>query len=157
MSAVRRARPVAAAAAQHSVRLQAPWVNGHVAGVLIGLEVREPIGRVPPPPEPGPRVIATRDWTLTGMLGAGVNLNPPPDHDFPGLFQLHGGVMRRLSGDLEPRVGLVGVFYLPAGAVGPAARVELQDVAVVQAGWLIDAGLHVALEVAARFVCDLVC
>ena len=65
--------------------------------------------------------------------------------------------MRRLSGDFEPRVGLVGVFYLPAGAVGPAARVELQDVAVVQAGWMIGVGLHVALEVAARFVCDLVC
>jgi hypothetical protein len=29
------------------------------------------------------------------------------------------------------------------------------DVAVVQAGWMFDAGLHVGLEVAARFLLDL--
>ena len=144
------------AAAQYSIRLQAPWVHDHVAGVVIGLETREPIGRVPPQPAEGPRIIATRDWMFTGMGAVGVNFDSSPDDRSHVLIQAHAGVLRRLSGDLEPRVGVVGVLFLPVGLVGPAARVELMDVAVVQAGWMFDAGAHIALEVAARFVCDLV-
>lgn len=143
------------ATAQYSPRLQLPWVHDHVAGVLVGLELRDPIGSLPPQPAEGPRVIATRDWMVTAMAGIGANLNPPPDHDSHMLFQGHIGVMRRLSGDMEPRLGLVAVGYFPAQVGGPAARLELMDVAVIQAGWMIDSGLHVGVEAAARFLLDL--
>ena len=146
------ARPVEA---QYSGRLQAPWVKDHVAGILIGLETREPIGGVPDQPAEGPRVIETRDWMFTGMAGIGLNFDPPPDHDYPLLLQAHAGVLYRLDGGLEPRVGAVLVLYLPAGVAGPAARLEVMDVAAVQAGWMFDAGLHVGLEVAYRFLLDL--
>ena len=145
----------APAAAQYSARLQAPWVKDHVAGVLIGLETREPIGSVPPRPAEGPRVLETRDWMFTGMAGVGFNFDPPPDHDYWLLLQAHAGLLYRLDGPLEPRVGAVLALYLPAGVAGPAARLELMDVAVVQAGWMFDAGPHVALEVASRFLLDL--
>ena len=141
--------------AQWSLRAQGVWVKDHVAGFVIGGEVREPLGAVPPQPAEGPRVIATRDWMLTGMAGIGLNFNPPPDHDTPLLLQAHGGFMYRLAGNLEPRVGVVAALYMPAGVAGPAIRGEVMDVAVVQAGWMFDAGLHVALEVAARFLQDL--
>jgi hypothetical protein len=63
--------------------------------------------------------------------------------------------MYRLAGNLEPRVGVVAALYMPAGVAGPAIRGEVMYIAVQQAGWMFDAGLHVALEVAARFLQDL--
>ena len=60
------ARPVEA---QYSGRLQAPWVKDHVAGILIGLETREPIGGVPDQPAEGPRVVTlSLHHHLSGVL-----------------------------------------------------------------------------------------
>lgn len=144
-------------AAQASWRIQAAWVDDAVLGTLVGWEVRQPIGSVPPRPAEGPRIIATRNWMLTGMVGAGINFNGPRSRGVEGLIYGHAGVLRRLGGGLEPRVGVVATGYGPAGVFGPAARIELLDVAVVQAGWLFEGGLMVGVEVAGEFVCDLVC
>ena len=132
-------------------------MDGHVLGLLMGPEIRQPVGRLPPPPAAGLRVIATRDWMITGMVGLGVNLDPSSDRSVEGLVYAHVGMLRRLSGALEPRAGFVAVAFLPAGAAGPAARVELLDVAIMQGGWLFDGGLHLAAEVPWAFVCDLFC
>ena len=145
------------AVAQTSWRIQTAWVNDHVLGAVVGLEARRPIGRVPPRPATGPRVMATRDWMLTGMVAGGVNLDGPGPSGVEALVYAHAGVLRRLGGGLEPRVGVVGAAYIPAGSVGPAARVELLDVAGVQVGWMFDGGLTVGVELVGRFVCDLFC
>lgn len=146
-----------AARAQESWRIQAAWADDHVLGAVVGYEIRQPLGRLPPQPAEGPRVVATRNWMVTGMVAGGVNLDGPGSRGVEGLIYAHLGVLRRLGGGLEPRVGVVGVFLGPAGIGGPAGRLELMDVAAVQAGWMVGDGAYVAVEVAGGFVCDLWC
>ena len=143
-------------AAQTSIRIQSAWVHDHVIGVMVGGEARKPIGSVPPRTGNGPRVIE-RNWMLTGMISGGINFNGPGAKGVGPLVYAHGGVLRRLGGGLEPRVGVVGAAYLPAGSVGPAVRADLMDVAAVQVGWMFDSGPAISIEVVGRFVCDLVC
>ena len=135
------------AAAQLRPRVQAAWVNEHVAGFVVGLATRQPIGVVMPPPEGQPRFgISSGTWWVTGMAGLGVNFDPPPDHDTRWLIQAHGGFMRLLQEGRTAGLGLVAVLYMPAGVAGPAARFELRDLFAVQAGWMFDAGLHFAVD-----------
>ena len=147
------ARPVAA---QASWRIQTVWVDDAVLGAVVGLEVRQPIGAVPPQPVDGPRILATRDWMVTGMVGVGLNFNGPGTRDMEGLLNGHLGILRRLGGDLEPRVGVVLFGYAPAGATGLAGRAEVMDVAVLTAGMSFDGGLMVGVEVVGRFLMDIV-
>lgn len=156
------ARPAPAAA--QSIRLQVPWVHDAVAGVALGLEGRLPLGPEPELPLPGrpgagPVEVGTRNWMLTGMIGGGVNAAPPGSADLTGLLVVHGGILRRTGSELVSRAGIVVVAYLPADAVGPAARVgafagavELQAGALhTEPGWRA----HVALDLSARFLRDL--
>lgn len=150
---------LAAPAAGQSPRLQVAWVDDQVLGPLVGIEGRTPIGSEPEQPASGPIVMQTRDWMLTGEAAVGVNLNPD-DADVEVLLYLHGGVLYRTGSDMLSRVGGVVAAYLPAGVVGPAARVELAGAVDVQAGWLFKRGhghLHLALDVSTRFLCDLFC
>ena len=152
-------------ASAQSVRLQLPWVAGEVAGALVGVEGRRPIGPEPEIPLPGvpgagPVEVGTRDWMLTGMVGAGANFRPA-DGGVDLLLQAHMGVLRRTGSELVSRAGLVVVGYLPAEAIGPAARVGAFSGAVeLQAGALRAGGGwrgHIALDVSGRFICDLFC
>lgn len=149
-----------------SWRLQGAWVAGHVAGVVVGGEFRDPLGPEPELPLPGvvgagPIEVTTRNWILTGMVGGGVNVGPPEgEDDVQPLFYGHGGVVYRTGSDLLSRVGAVGLFYVPAGAVGPAALVEAAGAIDLQAGPLYtNRGWkgHAALTISARFLCDILC
>ena len=145
-----------------SWRVQGAWVAGHVGGALVGAEWRHPLGAEPELPLPGvgdgPIEIATRNWLLTGMVAGGVNLAPPAGKgDVRPLIYGHGGVVYRRESILS-RVGAVGVFYVPAGAVGPAALIEAAGVIDLQGGVLYtDAGWrgHAALTVSLRFLADI--
>ena len=95
-------------------------------------------------------------WTAEGAIGA--NLNPPGPDNVDLLIYLHGGFLYRTGNDTFSRVGGVVAAYLPQGIVGPAARLELQGVIDVQAGYLFTDGdgfLHVALDISYRFLRDL--
>lgn len=103
--------------------------------------------------------MTTRDWMLTGMLAGGLNIaTPEGEDDVQPLVYGHGGVLYRTGSSVLSRAGVVGVFYVPAGAVGPAALVEAAGVIGVQGGILYtDRGWrgHGALTVALRFLGDL--
>jgi hypothetical protein len=148
-----------------SWRIQGAWVAGHVGGVLVGGEVREPLGPEPEIPLPGvtegPIEVATRNWILTAMAAGGVNLAPPKDEeDLQPLVYTHVGVVYRTGSALLSRVGAVGVFYVPVGAIGPAALVEAAGVIDLQAGALYTSRGwrgHGALTISLRFLCDVLC
>ncbi len=154
------ARPAEA----QSIRLQGGWVAGHVGGVALGVEGRTPIGPEPPLPLPGrpgsgPVEAPTRPWLLTAMVAPGLNAaTPDGDPDVDWLVYGHGGVLYRTGSSLITNVGLVGAFYLPVKAVGPAALLEAADLIDVQAGvlhtprgWMG----HSALTVSLRFLKDI--
>ncbi len=145
------------AESQTSWRIQSAWVNDHVLGLTIRVEARKPIGGVGPLTGDGPIGEVDRDWMLTGMIGAGANFNGPGTRGLEQLFYVHAGVLRKLGWGVEPRVGLVGMALLPAGSVGPAAMMDVMDIATVRLGWMFDGGAAVQIEVVGRFVCDLVC
>lgn len=156
----------AGGAEAQSWRAQGAWVAGYVGGVVVGAESRHPLGPEPELPLPGrpgegPIEMGSRDWILTGMVAAGVNVaTPEGEDDVQPLFYAHGGVLYRTASEIVSRVGVVGLFYVPAGAVGPAAFVEAAGVAAVQGGVLYtDRGWrgHAALSLSLRFVCDIVC
>jgi hypothetical protein len=132
-------------------------VPDHVAGVLFGLDTRTGLRRLPPQPEDGPRIIEDDGWMFTGMVGLGVNANPPSDRAVSALVHGRAGILRRLGDAFESRLGLVAAFYLPEGVGGPAVLFDVFDVAAIQAGWMIDAGLLVSVEVTGAFICDLFC
>lgn len=107
-----------------SWRVQGAWVAGHVGGAVVGAEVRHPLGPEPELPrsgEPGagPVEMTTRDWMLTGMLAGGLNIaTPEGEDDVQPLVYGHGGVLYRTGSSVLSRAGVVGVVYVPAGAVG---------------------------------------
>jgi len=138
-----------------SWRIQGAWVGGHVAGGLIGVEGRQPLGSPPPLPGSGvgPIEVGTRDWMLTGMLGAGVNFAPAGSARVLPIFYVHGGVLYRTGSDVLSRVGVGGLSYIRAKAVGPALLLELAGVVDVEAGvlhtpagWKPNVGLAVAVS-----------
>lgn len=147
-----------------SVRLQGGWVAGHVGGVALGVEGRTPIGPEPDIPLPGrpgsgPITAPTRPWLLTAMVAPGLNAaTPDGDPDVDWLVYGHAGVLYRTGSALISNVGVVGAFYLPVEAVGPAALVEAADLIDVQLGvlhtprgWMG----HSALTVSMRFLSDI--
>lgn len=146
-----------------SWRVQGAWVAGHVGGTVVGAEWRHPLGAEPELPLPGvgdgPIEITTRNWLLTGMVAGGVNLAPPAGKgDVRPLIYGHGGVIYRRESSILSRVGAVGAFYVPAGAIGPAALLEAAGVIDLQGGLLYtDAGWrgHAALTVSLRFLADI--
>lgn len=162
------AAAVAAAAPSveaQSWRVQGAWVAGHVGGAVLGAEVREPLGPEPELPLPGragegPVEAATRNWMLTLMFAGGLNATPPEArHTIRPLAYGHVGLLYRTGSSILSRVGGVGLFYVPAGAAGPAALVEAAGVISLQGGvlhtrrgWRGHAGLTVSL----RFLDDLV-
>lgn len=149
-----------------SWRVQGAWVAGHAGGAVVGAEWREPLGPepelpLPGRPEEGPIEVGTRNWLFTGMGGLGINFAPPAEgHDVRPLLYGHAGVLYRTESSILSRVGAVGLFYVPAGAVGPAALVETAGVIHLQVGALhTDRGWmgHGALAVSLRFLCDILC
>jgi hypothetical protein len=144
-----------------SWRIQGAWVDHHVAGALVGVEVRHLLGAPPPLPGagPGPVMAGTRDWMLTGMAGAGVNLAPAGTASVAPIFYAHAGLLRRTGGDVLTRVGILAVGYVRAKAVGPELFGELEGVADVQVGVLHTPGgwrAAVGVAVALRFLRDVV-
>jgi hypothetical protein len=148
-----------------SWRIQGAWVAGHVGGAVLGGEWRHPLGPEPELPLPGvggadgPIEVSTRNWLLTGMVAGGVNFAPPEDEgDVRPLIYGHGGVLYRTGSSIVSRAGVIGAFYVPAGAVGPAALIEAAGVITLQGGVLYtDAGWrgHGALAVSIRFLSDI--
>jgi len=148
-----------AATHAQSWRIQGAWVGNHVAGALVGVEARHLLGAPPPLPGAGsgPVAAGTRDWMLTGMAGAGVNLAPAGTASVAPIFYAHAGVLHRTGGDLLTRVGVLAVGYIRAKAVGPELFGELEGVADVQAGVLHTPGgwrAAVGVSVALRFLRD---
>jgi hypothetical protein len=148
-----------AAAQAQSWRIQGAWVGDHVAGALVGVEVRHLLGAPPPLPGAGsgPVAAGTRDWMLTGMAGAGVNLAPAGTASVAPIFYAHAGLLRRTGGDVLTRVGVLAAGYIRAKAVGPEVFAELEGVADVQAGALHTPGgwrAAVGVTVALRFFRD---
>ncbi|HZD04089.1 MAG TPA: hypothetical protein VE173_04200 [Longimicrobiales bacterium] len=148
-----------------SWRVQGAWVAGHVGGIVVGAEARHPVGPEPPLPLPGveagPVEVAVRNWILTGMAAGGVNLaTPAGEDDVQPLFYGHAGVLYRTGSDVLSRVGAVGLFYVPAGAVGPAALLEAAGVIDLQGGALYTSTGwrgHAALTLSLHFLCDVLC
>jgi len=118
--------------------VQGAWVDGHVAGGLFGAEGRYLLGLPPalPGSSPGPIEVTTRNWMLTGMVGAGVNVNPAGSARVRPAFYVHAGVLRRTGSDMLTRVGVVGAAYIKAEAVGPAVLLEFAGVADLKVGVL---------------------
>jgi hypothetical protein len=148
-----------------SWRIQGAWVAGHVGGAVLGAEWRRPLGPEPELPLPGvgdqdgPIEVSTRNWLFTGMVAGGVNVAPPENEgDVRPLIYGHGGVLYRTGSSIVSRVGAVGAFYAPAGAVGPAALIEAGGVIDLQGGVLYtDAGWkgHGALTISLSFLHDI--
>lgn len=143
-----------------SWQAQGAWVSHHVAGALLGIEGRQLLGSPPPLPGMGggPVVAGTRDWMLTGMLGAGVNLNPAGSASVAPIFYGHLGVLYRTGSDVLSRVGVVGAGFMRARAFGPEVLLELEGVVDVQAGALHTPGgwkPGVSVGVAVRFLGDI--
>ena len=120
------------------LKVQGDWVGAHVVGGLLGVEGRHLLGSPPPLPGsgPGPMEVSTKNWILTGMLGAGVNLNAAGSAHVRPIFYLHVRVLRRTGSDTLTRVGVLGVSYIEARAVGPAQFLEFQGVGDLKVGAL---------------------
>lgn len=103
-------------------------------GVYLGGEWVIPLGAAPTLPSAGgPMVVQTRDWLLTGVLGAGMAIHfDPGDVDLSALAIL--ALERRLSGAL--RAGVGGAFVAAPLSGGPTTRIEFKDAFVLDAGWL---------------------
>lgn len=144
-------------------RTQATWVAGEVAGGVIGVEFRQPMGSAPSLPGElggGPVEARSRVWHLSGMLGAGVNGRTPHagGHRVEGLGYGHAGLLYRTGRTLPGYVGLLAAGYLPVGVIGPVVFLETADVAALQLGALHGDGAwrgHVALNVSIRFLGDI--
>lgn len=149
-----------------SWRAHAAWVAGQVAGAAVGLENRRPLGPEPELPLPGrpgggPIEAHSRNWHLTAMGAAGVNVAAPGDDgddETKPLFYAHAGILYRTGAVVPGYIGVVGAAYIHAGAVGPAALIEAADIITLQAGVLRASGAwhgHVALGVSLPFLGDL--
>ncbi|MEJ7811001.1 MAG: hypothetical protein WKG32_11380 [Gemmatimonadaceae bacterium] len=160
------AAPVAApAAAAQSLRAEVAFVDTWRPAMLLSYEVRTPIGREPPLPgdteEGGPVFAVVRDYFVSAMLGAGITIARVDRSDVSGTAIGQLGVLRRLHGSLEPRVGLYAVGIVRPEAAGPLLRFEAKDAFGAQLGWVWFSGssrkgLIGAVDVSLALVRDLI-
>jgi hypothetical protein len=118
-------------------RAQASCVGRLAPAITAGLETRILLGSVPlPRPGHGPVHATARNWMISLAAGGGITFAKPRGDVFTPTAFAQAGVLRRLAGDLEPRVGLVAVGWVRPEALGPAVRFEAKDAFGAQAGWL---------------------
>jgi hypothetical protein len=130
--------------------------------VAVAYEWRTPIGGDPPlpgPDAPGPIFAEVRDWQFTAMAGGGITFARVDDESFSPTALAQVGVLRRLDGGLEPRVGLLLFGGVQPDVLGPMLRFEAKDVVGLQAGWVWfrrgKSGLAVTADVALALLGDL--
>ena len=158
LASVIAATPISA---QWSWRAQLAFEDSWRPAALAVAEWRS--GGAPPLPDPsspGPIFATVHDWLLTATAGAGVTVARVGNHDVSPTALAKLGVLRRLGGDLQPRVGLLALGTVHPGAAGPIARFEVRDVAGLEAGWVWFTSGHrngvvVMLDVSLALIRDL--
>lgn len=118
-------------------RAQVSCVGRLAPAITAGFERRIPLGSLPlPQPGSGGLDVTARDWFISFGAGGGITFAKPRGDAITPTAFAQVGVLRRLSGSLEPRVGLVAVGWVRPEALGPAVRFEVEDNFGAQAGWM---------------------
>jgi hypothetical protein len=141
-------------------RAQVSCVGRLAPAFTVGLETRIPLGSLPlPRPGGGPVRVTTRNWMISLAAGGGITFAKPRGDVITPTAFAQAGVLRRLSGDLEPRVGLLAVGWVRPEALGPAVRFEAKDAFGAQAGWLFIRrgrdGLLLSVDVSLALIRDI--
>ncbi|MDQ3698851.1 MAG: hypothetical protein M3373_12650 [Gemmatimonadota bacterium] len=130
----------AASASAQSWRLSGAFLDTWRPALVAAYEWRVPIGRGEPPlpgPEtPGPIFADVRDWLLSAQAGGGVTFARVGNADVSPTAMAQLGVLRRLSGALEPRVGVYAFGAVRPVAIGPVVRFEARSAFGAQVGWI---------------------
>ena len=122
-----------------SWRAELAFLDTWRPAVAVAYEWRTPIGDDPPLPDPanpGPIFADVRNWLFSAMAGGGVTFARVDDHNVSPTLLAQLGVLRRLDGKLEPRLGLLLFGGLRPEVLGPMVRFEAKDVVGLQAGWV---------------------
>jgi hypothetical protein len=145
-----------------SWRAELAFLDTWRPGVAVAYEWRTPIGGDPPLPDPeapGPIFADVRDWLFTVMAGGGITFARVDDESISPTALAQAGVLRRLDGGFEPRVGLLLFGGVQPDVLGPMLRFEAKDVIGLQAGWVWfgagESGLAVTVDVAIALLSDL--
>ena len=143
-----------------SYRAQVSCVGRLAPAITAGMELRIPLGSLPMPrPGGGPVRTTTRNWMISLAGGGGVTFAKPRGDVIAPTAFAQAGVLRRLRGNIEPRVGLLAVGWVRPEALGPAVRFEAKDVFGAQAGWLFfrrgHDGLLVSVDVSFALIRDI--
>lgn len=117
-------------------RAQVSCVGRLAPAVTAGFERRMLLGSVPlPRPGGGPVRATARNWMISFAAGGGITFAKPRGDAITPTAFAQAGVLRRLGGELAPRVGLVAVGWVRPEAIGPAVRFEAMDLFGAQVGW----------------------
>lgn len=126
-------------AGAQSWRAELAFLDTWRPAVAVAYEWRTPIGGEPPLPDPtspGPIFADVRDWLFSAMAGGGVTFARVDGDNVSPTLLAQLGVLRRLEGALEPRLGLFLFGGLRPEVLGPMVRFEAKDVIGLQAGWV---------------------
>ena len=130
------------------------------------METLIPLGSGPPASFPRRRVGGAPmpehkvgDWMVTLAIGPGFTFAKPDGELLALTATARAGLLRRLSGGMQKRAGVVVVGWVNPEAAGPAVRFEAAENLGVQAGWLFVGnhadGALVSIDATFAFIGDL--